>query len=530
VITELDDCGSSEASQVHAMWGARSKKPMARTFRVPILPARPASAVPQPSFQRDIGQLDRAVNDLRRRAPDFSAASPLLLWQRAVLFGMLSTLTAGLFLLEDMGFVVWSLTIAAPFCMISVLRLAALWRVVHRPPAPPHPGWLDRRFDDRLPTISVLVPLYREVSVVPALIGAMGGLDYPRDRLEILFITEADDADTRRGLLGAGLQGNMRVVTVPRGRPKTKPRALNYALQDARGTLVAVFDAEDHPDADQLRLAALAFVLGGPRLACVQARLAISNPGDSFLSQQFALEYAALFKGVLPALDRLGLPILLGGTSNHFRRDVLLKCGGWDPFNVTEDADLGIRLARLGYEVSIIDSQTMEEAPVAWRVWLGQRTRWIKGWMQTYLVHMRRPSRLWRDLGAWRFVGLQVTMCAMLISMLAHPWFYILAGIDVALGKPALPENEVLLWIFGGNLIAGYGSAALLIAATTLRSGQWRRLPGLLLLPVYWLFISFAAYRAMVDLAMRPFFWEKTTHGESAPPLQGQGKRRRLRA
>ncbi|WP_414461929.1 glycosyltransferase family 2 protein [Hyphomicrobium sp. DY-1] len=216
---------------------------------------------------------------------------------------------------------------------------------------------------------------------------------------------------------------------------------------------------------------------------------------------------------MLPALDHLRLPIPLGGTSNHFRRDVLLKCGGWDPFNVTEDADLGIRLSRLGYEVSIIDSETMEEAPVTWRVWRGQRTRWIKGWMQTYLVHMRRPLRLWRDLGAWRFFGFQVTISAMLISMLAHPWFYVLVGTEAVLRGRVLPENEFLFWLFGANLIVGYGSAALLILVTSVSAGISGRVFSVVLLPIYWLAISLAAYSAILDLVRRPFFWEKTTHG-----------------
>ncbi len=511
------------------MSGARSNTPTSRSLRVPSRFAPSGLASPQSQFQRDIGQLDRAVNDLRRRAPDFSAASPLLLWQRIVLFLTLSVLTAGLILLEDFGLVLWSLTIAVPFLMISALRVAALWRALRGPQRPPEPGWLDRRYDDRLPTFSVLVPLYREASVVPALVSAMSRLDYPRERLEILFITEADDAATRGALRGVGLAANMRIVTVPPGQPKTKPRALNYALQDARGALVAVFDAEDHPDPDQLRLAALAFVRGGPRLACVQARLAVSNPDNSFLSRQFTLEYAALFGGLLPALVYLGLPIPLGGTSNHFRRDVLLKCGGWDPFNVTEDADLGIRLARLGYEVSIIDTETMEEAPVRWRVWLGQRTRWIKGWMQTYLVHMRRPVRLWRDLGPRRFVGFQVTICAMLISMLAHPWFYIVTGLHAALGSRILPESHLLLWLFAGNLIAGYGLAALLIVVTSAGSKLSGRFPSVVFLPVYWLAISFAAYRAILDLALRPFFWEKTMHGVGGRSRRKRHRKRRRR-
>jgi cellulose synthase/poly-beta-1,6-N-acetylglucosamine synthase-like glycosyltransferase len=307
----------------------------------------------------------------------------------------------------------------------------------------------------------------------------------------------------------------MRIVTVPEGSPRTKPRALNYALQDARGTLVAVFDAEDIPYEGQLRRAADAFIDGGPRLACVQARLGIYNTQASFLSRQFALEYSALFNGLLPALDYLGLVIPLGGTSNHFRRDLLLKVGGWDPFNVTEDADLGIRLARFGYEVSVIDSVTMEEAPVTWAVWCGQRTRWIKGWIQTYLVHMRRPRRLWRDLGGWKFAGFQLTIGATILSMLVHPWFYVLAVWNGFASGHLTPQNDVLWWICGSNLLTGYAAAGLLMAVTAVASGSPRSLISIVWLPVYWLMISYAAYRAIIDLIMRPFYWEKTAHGAS---------------
>ena len=190
---------------------------------------------------------------------------------------------------------------------------------------------------------------------------------------------------------------------------------------------------------------------------------------------------------------------------------MLLKCGGWDPFNVTEDADLGIRLARLGYEVSMIDSETMEEAPTTWRAWLGQRTRWIKGWMQTYLVHMRRPTRLWRDLGPWKFAGFQVTICAMLASMLFHPWFYVFAAIHAVLGNRILPDSEFLLWLCGLNFAIGYLTAGSLIAVTSAGRGMPRRLISILFLPLYWLAISVAGYRAIIDLMLRPFYWEKTS-------------------
>ena len=447
---------------------AGSETPIARRRRMPTRVDARQGTSGQP-FQRDIGQLDRAVNDLRRGAPDLSAATPLRRWQQLTLLAVPALLTAGLILLDGPGLFLWLLVLAPPFFMIALVRLAAVWHALRRPLRRSKPISTDRRYDSRLPTFSVLLPLYRESRIVPALITAMARLDYPFDRLEILFITEADDHMTHRALFSAGLPPNMRIVTVPSGQPPSKPRALNYALQVARSTLVAVFDAEDIPDADQLRRAANAFIEGGPRLACVQARLAIYNDHESFLTRQFAIEYSAPFSGLLPALGFLRLPVTLGGTSNHFRRDLLLKIGGWDPFNVTEDADLGIRLARFGYEVSVIDSVTMEEAPASWRNWRGQRTRWIKGWIQTYLVHMRRPLRLWRDLGAWRFAGFQLTIGATILSLLVHPWFYVLAAMHASFGERLVPESDLLLWVSGSNLVAGYGAAMLLTMATAVR-------------------------------------------------------------
>ena len=463
---------------------------------------------------RVIRRLDRAVNDLRRRTPDFSAATPFPVWQQTVMLAIPAIFTAALILVDEEALILWWVVLALPFLMIATVRLVAVWYVIRRQPKHWRGPLDDRRFDARLPTFSVLVPVYKEEAVVPGLVAAMRRIDYPPDRVEILFITEEHDQPTRQALLQSNLAQNMRVLTVPAGHPQTKPRALNFALQEAGGILVAVYDAEDIPDRDQLRRAAAAFVAGGPRLACVQAQLTIYNAKQSFFSRQFALEYKALFSGLLPALAFLKLPIPLGGTSNHFRRDLLLKCGGWDPFNVTEDADLGIRIARLGYDVGVIRSETSEEAPTEWRTWCGQRTRWIKGWIQTYLVHMRHPLRLWRDLGTWQFIGFQIMIGGMILSILVHPWFYVLLVNGAMSGAAVMPAGAALQWIFSAHLMIGYGAAWLLTIVTARGSisGLWAAA----WLPVYWLAISWAAYRAVIDLIFRPFHWEKTAHGAGA--------------
>jgi cellulose synthase/poly-beta-1,6-N-acetylglucosamine synthase-like glycosyltransferase len=459
--------------------------------------------------------LDRAVNDLRRRAPDLSAGTPIARWQRFALIVMIAVLPVATFVsLPGVSYGL-SLGLAVPFFLIVLIRMAALWHLTSqsRPSGPPSRVLAD----EDLPHYSVLVAVYREAEIAPSLVAAMSRLDYPSDRLEIIFITEADDEQTRYAIASAGLAPFMRIAVVPCGLPKTKPRALNYALQGARGDLICVFDAEDVPEPDQLRRVAEVFSASDDRLACVQARLSISNMDESGVACQFGLEYAALFAGILPALSRFGLPLPLGGTSNHFRRDALVDSGGWDAFNVTEDADLGIRLARLGYEATVLPSVTWEDAPSTWRVWIKQRTRWQKGWMQTYLVHMRKPSALWTQLGAWRFFGFQVTFGGMLLSALVHPWFYGLIAAHLLGGGNFLPADSLLWWLCGFNLIAGYISAGVLVAMTVPHAAPRRSAMYIVLLPIYWLAISLAAYRAVFDLIRRPHYWEKTPH---APPRE----------
>jgi cellulose synthase/poly-beta-1,6-N-acetylglucosamine synthase-like glycosyltransferase len=404
--------------------------------------------------------------------------------------------------------------LAVPFlCVIAIRALALSTLVRARALARPVS---ERWSDDMLPRYSVLVPLFHEAEVLEQLVAALAAIDYPKDRLQILLILESVDRQTRTKLMGMRLPANVSAIVVPDGQPRTKPRALNYALQWASGQYVVVYDAEDIPDPRQLRDAIAILAPENGRVGCVQARLGIYNARDGWLTRQFAIEYAALFDAILPALERLRMPVPLGGTSNHFPRAVLDAIGGWDPYNVTEDADLGIRLSRAGYEVRILNSTTGEEAPGEFSCWLRQRTRWLKGWMQTYLVHMRQPGALLRELGARRFLGLQVLMGGLILSTLVHPWFYVLALFDVALGPaPGLSDTALwrALWVFGLlNLVAGYATAVVLGWAAALNRGGARLAAHAALMPVYWLAISLAAYRALYQLVRDPYLWEKTAH------------------
>ncbi|MBO6675523.1 MAG: glycosyltransferase [Rhizobiales bacterium] len=373
-----------------------------------------------------------------------------------------------------------------------------------------------------LPIYSVLVPIYDEAAMVPQLIASLRALDYPPDKLEIFLLAEADDQATLQALSRQNLPGHMAVIRVPPSEPRTKPKALNYALPLTRGAFLTIYDAEDRPEPDQLRKAVAAFSKdrggGGAKLGCVQAALNVTNGRKTFLSRHFALEYMALFDVFLPALSRLDLPIPLGGTSNHFRRTALIKAGGWDPYNVTEDADLGIRLARLGYTTQMINSTTYEEAPTRFGPWIKQRARWFKGWWQTWLVHMRHPLRLMRELGAPGFFTFQTIMLGVLISVLIHPFFLLMtlwamSGVGGPLYAAASGTGQVLITFNLGNFIIGYLATAMLSGAGADRRGVKHILPVLLTIPLYWVCLSAAGFLALWELIRRPHHWNKTPHG-----------------
>ncbi len=344
---------------------------------------------------------------------------------------------------------IWLVTLmlVALFVPVIALRLAAAYWLIRggtraedsvRPRVP----------DAELPVYSVLVPLYREAHMLPQIVHALTHLDWPAAKLDIKLILEAVDLETIAAARALHLPGNVEIVVVPELHPRTKPKALNYALPLARGEYLVIYDAEDRPDRDQLRRAFAAFRRGPPNLACVQGALNIYNASDNWLTRQFALEYCALFDALLPALNKLRLPIPLGGTSNHFRMAALKWLMAWDPFNVTEDADLGMRLARSGYRCAMLPSTTYEEAPRHLMSWLRQRTRWLKGYLQTWLVHMRSPRRLWRELGPLGFLGFQTVVGGTILSALVHPWIYVLAGIDLAQGSLLARPETLLGWPF----------------------------------------------------------------------------------
>ena len=401
------------------------------------------------------------------------------------------------------------LGLAATFLAATcLLRLLAAFAGARRDPAGTAPTPL------RLPVISMMVPLHREDRVTCRLLKRLEAVDYPRDRLDVRLVVEADDRVTARAIARATLPHWITVVRVPPGPVRTKPRALNYALDGCRGTVVGIWDAEDAPAPDQLRRVAEAFAGAPHDVGCLQGRLSLDARGRGWLARCFALEYDAWFAVILPGLARLGLPVPLGGTTLFLRREAIEAVGGWDAYNVTEDADLGIRLHRRGWRTKLVDTVTVEEPTRRPTAWVRQRSRWLKGYAATWAVHARRPGALRRDLG-WRgALAFHVLVAGAVLQFTLAPLFWLFWPAAFSLPGPldGIVPAAVRWGLIGLFVLSeALGQAIHVVAAR--RVGAPRRAwlgPTMLL---YFPLATLAAWKAVIELAIAPFYWDKTDHG-----------------
>ena len=456
---------------------------------------------------------------LYNRDPELSAKTTASSGQKNMLLALLILLLLGMTVSAHVTLVVLSALIsslyAALFLFRGVLTLIGSGRRVDLSVSPAEVATLQ---DADLPIFTVLVPMYRESEVLPILVASIRRMDYPRTKLDVKLVLEAGDHETIEAARALGAEDLFEIIRVPDSQPKTKPKACNYALYFARGTYTVIFDAEDIPEPDQLKKVVALFQASPGNVACVQARLNYFNRDDNFLTRMFTLEYSHWFDYLLPGLHRLNIPIPLGGTSNHFRTDVLRELGAWDPYNVTEDADLGVRLTQAGYRVAVVNSTTFEEANGVLKSWVNQRSRWIKGYMQTWLVHMRRPVRLYQRLGFIGFVGFQMFVGFPPFTALINPLLWLTFLISLIIGPQhvaALFPPFVLMVALFDLLISNAMYVYFNLVAASKR--QWFNLvPWGLLAPAYWVLHSVAAYKALGQLITNPHYWEKTQHGTSA--------------
>ena len=412
-----------------------------------------------------------------------------------------------------MGLLMW---VMVANLATTLLRFAALlsWRKDNA-----LPYWLPEK-STRIPAytqmlkVTILVPLFREDAVLPRLINTLESLEYPRELLEIKFLLEEVDTLTTAALAHLSMPDFIQCITVPKDWLQTKPKALNYALPQCAGDIVGIYDAEDRPDPDQILKVVDHFLAAPANVACVQGYLDFYNSRSNWLSRCFTIEYATWFRVILKGLQNIGLPIPLGGTTVFFRRSILTKIGGWDAHNVTEDADLGMRLARFGYRCEMVNTTTWEEANNIPLAWIRQRSRWLKGFAITWSTHMRDPAGLFRDLGLTGFLSFQVILLGGLSAFLAAPIFWALWLAHFSI--PAIPLDAIprtVWWIFAIVMISGQVVMLTAISLATMHKHLRHLIPHILALPFYWPLGMLAAYKAIAELFFAPFYWDKTFHG-----------------
>ncbi len=376
-----------------------------------------------------------------------------------------------------------------------------------------------------LPTYTLLIPLYREAAVLQGLVDGLSRLDYPPDKLDVMLLLEEDDEETIAAAREMALPPHIRAVIVPDSQPKTKPKACNYGLFTCDSDLLVIYDAEDRPEPDQLKRAAIAFSRAPDDVVCLQAKLNYYNQRQNLLTRWFTAEYSVWFDLFLPGLTASGAPVPLGGTSNHFRVEPLKELGGWDPFNVTEDCDLGVRLHKDGWRTAMLASTTWEEANGAFLSWFRQRSRWVKGYLQTWLVHMRHPLRIIRELGPGGWFSFQMTIGGSLVCFLINPiywamtvlWLLTHSAVIAALFPPAIYLLGSFC-LFGANFVFVY-----MAVAGCMHRQYYDLVKHSLLTPVYWLMMSIGAYKAVAQIIVRPHYWEKTEHGIFDLRVTGSG-------
>ncbi len=424
-------------------------------------------------------------------------------------------LAAGLIVAPVVTLVAVMAVLVLFFMASNVMKLVLISQALNHPHRQGVDAADERVPDELLPIYTILLPVYREASMLTQLVDGVLALDYPADRLDVKLLLEEDDTDTRAAAEALDLPACFDVLVVPDDGPTGKPRACNHGLAHARGAYLVIYDAEDRPEPDQLRKSVAAFWKASPEVVCFQAQLNYFNRSYNLLTRWFTAEYSVWFDQFLPGLQAMDVVIPLGGTSNHFITSRLQQIGGWNRFNVTEDADLGLRIYLQGWKTAILETTTYEEATSRYRNWIRQRSRWVKGYMQTYLFHMRRPFRMARAMGAKSFVSFQLFFGAGTLCLLLNPVFWLLAVAWFATRLHLI--QSIFPWpvLYLGTIGLIVGNAACVLSAVSGCFGRrnYEDVKYALLIPVYWILMSVGAWKALIQLFTKPSFWEKTEHG-----------------
>ena len=465
--------------------------------------------------------IERATSDLVNRTPEESAYCVLTRRQQVVLLTLIVLGIVALIYDPIAAIVAFNVLTTLFYISFSAYKLKTILGATRSNlDFPVSTEDVAKIKEADLPVYTILVPLYREASVLSRLVSSIRRLDYPPEKLDVKLLLEASDADTIQAARAMDLPAHFRIVIVPDGLPRTKPRACNYGLIQAQGKFVVIYDAEDRPEPDQLKKAVIAFTKAGSEVCCVQCKLNYFNPDQNLLTRWFTNEYSMWFDLFMPGLAAADAPLPLGGTSNHFITETLVELGAWDPFNVTEDADLGIRLHKRGFKTVVVDSTTYEEANSQLGNWIRQRSRWIKGYIQTWLVHMRHPLLLRRQMGLKGWLSFQMVVGGTFFGFLLNPFYWLLTVLWVLTQLGVIREVFPTFVYFVASAGLYLGNFAFMYANVlgSIRRGYYGLAKYALLSPFYWMLMSIGAWKGLLQLFFKPFYWEKTVHGLDCDP------------
>ncbi len=447
--------------------------------------------------------------------------------QKIFFFGLLLILAVDLFFEPKLTLTLIIGFLSAIYFIDVLFNLFVVLKSLHFPPELSFSSKRINLLEDRqLPIYTILCPMYKESGILPNFVSSIEKLDWPKNKLDVLLLLEQDDRETIRAARDMKLPSYFKILVVPDSLPKTKPKACNFGLSYAKGEYLVIYDAEDIPEKDQLKKAYLGFKESPDNVVCLQAKLNYFNPNQNLLTRMFTAEYSLWFDIILTGLQSIDTTIPLGGTSNHFKTEILRKIKGWDPLNVTEDCDLGVRLFKLGFKTAIINSTTYEEANSQVKNWIRQRSRWIKGYMQTYLVHTKHPIEFIKTQGIHALI-FQLVIGARITFMLINPFLWLITISYFALYSFVGPTIESLyptgvFYVAVFSLIFGNFMYVYNYMIGCAKKGHWELIKYIYLIPIYWCLASWASYIAFYQLLVKPYYWEKTNHGLAALPKKSK--------
>lgn len=459
---------------------------------------------------------DEVIVPLKPLSKNESAIDPITPVQTSTIVGIFVIFCFGLFINLQITLVFATFLLSILYFADLIFNLFLIIRSYTKSPEIVIPKEeLKSRTD--WPYYTILCPLYKEENVIEQFVNAIVHLDYPRDKLQVILLLEEDDVLTIQKATSLHLPAYFETLVVPKGFPKTKPRACNFGLEKAIGKFTVIYDAEDVPDADQLKKAVIASEKSDEQTVCIQAKLNFYNPHQNLITRLFTAEYSLWFDLVLTGLQSIKAPIPLGGTSNHFKTDKLKLIRGWDAYNVTEDADIGVRLAKYGFKTAMMDSTTYEEANSEIFNWLRQRTRWIKGYIQTYFVHMRSPQSF-LSKKKLNLLVFNLVVGGKIMSLFINPIMWAITisyflfrptigTIIESLYPPTVFYTALTCLVLGNFLYFYY----YLIGCSKKNYDELMKF--IFLAPIYWIGMSIAFCFAVYQFIQKPFYWSKTTHG-----------------